>query len=155
MRGLFLFLVLPLLGCRKSIHIDQQGLTILPGGVGEVTTPIRISAVAHDLEVGGDPAGTTLRAAPGFKGEAVLVIQGARHIKLTGFAIDGNRSALAKPVELPPSNISFARFYPSNGILAANVEGLTIEKIQLTDVANYSILVSTSSQVHIQKVSVR
>lgn len=156
LRVLALSPLLVSLSCRKTVHIDKQtGVFELPAGVTEITSPIEVPAGAHDLEIRGAATGSTMRAATGFRGSAMLVIRGAKTVKLTGFALDGNRTALAKPVELPPSDITFARFYTNNGILALDTEGLTMEALQITEVANYSILVSASKDVHIRKVRVR
>ena len=88
------------------------------------------------------------------KGSALLVIEGAKSVHLADFSIDGNRGQLAKPFEMAPPENAFRIWYPLNGILADQVEGLRIERIDITSVVHFPILISRSSSVRIQDVNV-
>jgi hypothetical protein len=130
------------------------GTVRLPAGTIEVSSELVIPAAAHDLEILGADSGTVLRASATFRGRAVLSAHGARKVRLSGFAIDGNRAALEKPAGLPASNVPFRRFTVNNGILAENVRGLAISGVRIREVAGFAVLVSGSSQVRIERVQV-
>ncbi len=131
-----------------------SGVVRLPAGVVEIGAPLRVPRLAHDLRVVGDPAGTELRAADSFQGSAMVVIESGERIELADFRIDGNRAALERPIGLPPENTPFARYYPSNGIVAEGVANLAISDVELRNVANFAIVVARSSQVRIERVRV-
>jgi len=126
----------------------------LPAGVIEVTREITVPEGVTDLEIVGAPEGTTLRAADTFEGRAVLVLRGSSNVLLHGFVIDGNRAALERPIEMAPSDVAFADFYPSNGVLADDVEGLTIREVEFRNIANFAVLIARSSDVEITGVDV-
>src|ERR1700683_4373838 len=94
-----------------------RGVIELPAGTVVIQHELRIPDGAADIEIRGDPSGSTLKAAPDFKGRAVIASMGSTNLRLTGFRIDGTRAALQAPVYLPPSDIPFARYYSNNGIL--------------------------------------
>lgn len=98
---------------------------------------------------------TVLKASASFHGRAILSCQGCKRITFRNFAIDGNREALEKPLPLPPTDWPFARFYPSNGILLEESDGLRIENVTFTNVVNFAILVKHSRDVLIDHVSVQ
>ncbi|MCP5110878.1 MAG: hypothetical protein GY953_08600, partial [bacterium] len=91
------------------------GLVQLPAGVVEVSREVVIPEGAHDLEIAGHPEGTVLRASDGFEGRAVVVCVKAENVRLRSFTVDGNRDALAQPMEIAPSDVPFVEFYPNNG----------------------------------------
>jgi hypothetical protein len=131
------------------------GVIELPAGVVEVSAEILIPATAHDLEIRGAPSGTVLRATTTFQGRAIFAIRGGKNIKFTKFEMAGNRAALAKPVGLAPSDVPFARFTKNNGILAEDVQGLTIAELAMREIAGFPVLVSHSSKVHIEKIDIQ
>ena len=126
----------------------------LPAGALEITEELLIPAGSRDLEVRGAPCGTVLRASASFRGRAVIRCERSERVTLRGFTIDGNRAALEQPFSLPPSNITFARFYRNNGILAENALGFAVRDVRLREVANYAVLVSRSIRVLIERVTV-
>jgi hypothetical protein len=127
-----------------------RNLRQLPPGIVEVASEI---AVGPGGELRGAPSGTILRAAPGFRGRALVVCSGAG-IRLNGFAIDGNRGAVEVPSGLPPYDRAFADFTPSNGVLADRVSNLTVHGLRFREVAGFAILVARSSGVSITGVTV-
>ncbi len=131
-----------------------RGVVRLPAGVIRITSELLIPSGSHDLEVIGSSAGTVLLAAPGFHGRAMIRCERSERITLRDFSIDGNRGALEQPQSLPPSNITFARFYRNNGILAESALDLIISGVRFRDVANYPVLVSRSRGVRITGVTV-
>lgn len=129
-----------------------RGLVQLPAGTLEITAELVIPAGSHDVEVRGAPEGTLLRAAATFQGRALIRCERSQRILMRDFSIDGNRTVLEQPVDLPPSNVTFARFYRNNGILAEEVAGLKISGVRLREVANYAVLVSRSRDVLVERV---
>lgn len=131
------------------------GVIELPAGVVEVSSEIMIPASAHDLEIRGAATGTVLRATTTFKGRAIIAVSGGKNIKFTKFEMAGNRAALAQPAGLAPSDVSFAHFTRNNGILAENVQGLTISDLAMREIAGFPVLVSHSSKVHIANIDIQ
>jgi len=131
-----------------------RGTIVLPAGTITITSELLAPAGSSGLEIRGSPQGTVLRAAPGFRGRALIRCERATSITLRDFTIDGNRAALEQRQPLPPSNVTFARFYRNNGILAEDTRGLVIRGVQFREVANYPVLVSRSRDVRIEQVRI-
>ncbi len=155
-----LLVVLFLTGCtrspeaqlRKTLATHTTGVIHLPPGEIEISSELTLAPRAHDLEIVG--SGTRLKAANNFKGRAILVLEKAERIHLHDFMLDGNRGKLAKPLEMAPPENAFRVWYPNNGVLANKVAGLEIDKLELSDVVNFPILISQSSQVRIRSVTI-
>ncbi len=131
------------------------GVIELPSGVVEISAEMVIPPVARNLEIRGAKGGTVLRAAPGFKGRAIFVLQGGANIRFRDFEIAGNRGALEQPPQgLAPDDVPFVRFTRNNGILAQETKGLNIVNIKMREIAGFGILVSRSSNVKIDGVTV-
>ena len=143
--------VLLLAGCApRPPDLSQRTGTIeLPAGTLVLHRELVIPEGAHNLEIRGHPSGTTLLAAADFQGRAILCSKGATDLRLTGFRIDGNRAALARPIGLPDGDIPFARYYRNNGILIEGAARLSIRNVSIANVANYPVLVSASSGVRL------
>jgi hypothetical protein len=140
---------------RRTIAATTTGLLTLPPGVVTIREELVIPAAAHDLEIAG--SGTTLAAAPDFKGRALLVIEGVRGIRLRDFNIDGGRPPEGKPQPvqemIPPEN-ALRVWYRSNGILADGVEGLEVYNLRLANVVSFPVLVSRSKNIRIHDVRI-
>lgn len=149
-----LLLATPEQQIRQAVRAGS-GLVQLPAGVIDISSEIELPANAHDLEIRGADSGTTLRAADRFYGRAIFSARAGRNLRFSNFSIDGNREHLARPVGLPPSDVSFSRFTVNNGLLLENVEGLGIAKIQFRNVAGFTVLVSHAKKVRIEDVSVQ
>ena len=121
----------------------------LPPGVTELHSEMTVEA---GTELFGS-SGTVLRAARGFTGRAVVVVRGGG-VRLRDFTIDGNREALEVRAGLPPSNVAFAEFTRGNGVLAADVSGVTMVNLRLRNIAGFAVLVSRSLNVEIDRVEV-
>ncbi|MGH9662807.1 MAG: right-handed parallel beta-helix repeat-containing protein [Bryobacteraceae bacterium] len=129
------------------------GTVRLPVGVVEISSELKIPDGAHDLEVVGG-AGTVLRASDHFRGRAIFACSGCTRISLHDFAIDGNRSALERPLEMVPPENAFRVYYNDNGLLFDRARGLTIRNVQFRQMVNFAILVSRCSGVRIDAVTV-
>lgn len=136
-----------------ALPLPATGLVRLPAGVTDVQSEIRLPDGAHDLTISGSEH-TTLRAAANFRGRAIFSCHGCRGVHFKDFSIDGNRAALEKPRPLAPSGDSFAGFYPDNGILVEQTDGLSVERVGFVNITNFAILVNHSSNVLVDHVSV-
>ena len=132
----------------------ETGVIRLPAGEIEVLAELRLPDGAHDLEIVGDPAGTTLRVAAGFEGRAVIRMERASGVTLRGFRIDGNRAALARPAGLPPSDVAFIDFYSGNGIVAADSSSVTVRDVAFTGIAGFAVLAARCQDVLVERVTV-
>jgi len=135
-------------------EIPRTGVVVLPAGTIEVSSPLVVPEGAHELEIRGAPSGTTLRAARGFRGRALIVLKSAARIRIADVTIDGNRAALARPLGLPPADVPFCRFYENNGVLAEDVASLAVANVRFENVAGFAILVARSRGVRIEGVRV-
>jgi hypothetical protein len=128
------------------------GIIELPAGVVIIHSELVIPEGSSSLEIHGHSSGSVLQASSDFKGRAIIVAESASHLRLKNFRIDGNRSKLEVPIGLPPSNVSFARFYSNNGILLEKARHVTIQNLFLTHVTSFPLLISASSDVLIEDV---
>jgi hypothetical protein len=130
------------------------GTVELPAGKLVLHRELVIPEGARNLEIRGNPAGSTLQAAGDFKGRALIVSKGAIDLRFTGFRLEGNRVARQTGTALPPSDVSFARYYRNNGILIENATRATIRNLWFRQVTNFPLLVSASSGVRIESVHI-
>lgn len=138
---------------RKALAEQKTGLIQLPSGQIVLHDELVTSPGAQDLEIAGSD--TTLRAAPDFKGRALLVIDRAENVQVHHITFDGNRDNLAAPpLEMAPPENAFRVWYPNNGILADRVQGLSIVNVWLSNVRGFPILVSRSSKIRMLKLTV-
>jgi len=135
-----------------TLSFPQTGTVQLASGPIEVSSELRLPAGAHDLTIIGDH--TVLRASASFLGRAILSCQGCRRVTLRNFAIDGNRAAIEKPLPLPPSDKSFASFYPNNGILIEDADRVEMDHVDFTNITNFAILVNHSHDVLLDHISI-
>ena len=135
-----------------TLSFPQTGTVHLASGSIEVSSELRLPAGAHDLTITGDH--TVLRASANFQGRSILSCQGCRHVTFRNFTIDGNRAALERPLPLPPSEKAFASFYPNNGILIEETDGLVMDHVDFTNITNFAILVNRSHDVFLDHISI-
>lgn len=135
-----------------AISFPNTGRIHLPAGTVEVTEELRIPDGAHDLEITGN--GTTLHASNNFRGRALLSCTGCRHVTIRDITFDGNRDTIAKPMPVPPYDVPFARFYPNNGVLLENCDGVSTDHLEFRSVAGLAIVVAASKHVIIEHTTV-
>jgi hypothetical protein len=126
---------------------------ILPPGLIEISSEIRLPDGTHDLVVKGSGS-TILHAADSFEGRAIFSCKNCRNIIFENFAIDGNRAALEQRVPPPSGNRAFARYFRNNGLLIEESDGVTFRNLQFRNIASFPILVKTSRNVVIEDSSV-
>jgi hypothetical protein len=136
-----------------ALPLPSTGMIHLPRGVTEISAEMRLPDGAHDLVIAGDH--TTLHAAANFQGRAIFSCHGCARIHFTNFSIDGNRSALEKPLPLAPSARTFASVFPNNGILIEDSDVVAIDHVDFSDITNFAALISHSKHVTIDHVSVK
>ena len=135
-----------------ALRFPATGTVRLPSGVTEISSEIRLPDGAHDLTVIGDRS--TLRAASNFRGRAILSCHNCRRITFRNFGIDGNRKATERPMPMPPTDKSFASFFPGNGVLIEDADGFSTDHLDFTRIAGFAILVNHSRNILIDHVSV-
>lgn len=151
---LFAFSALTLhAGPIERLLTAKTGLVTLPPGVFDIREEIHLPDGARSLTILGDK--TTLRAAPDFSGRALLSCRDCRDLTIRNLSFDGNRSALEKPLPLPPTDLPFARFYRNNGILVEDTTGLKLQRLAFVEIANYPVIVSHSSTILISNLTVK
>lgn len=138
---------------RIALTKQSMGIVRLPAGDLVISEPIRIPQGATQMEIRGE-ANSRVVASKDFKGAALFIVEKAKSIVFADFVIDGNRAVLAKPLEMAPPENAFRVWYPDNGILADQVEGLRIERVEFHNVVNFPVLVSRSTGVRIREVRV-
>ncbi len=126
----------------------------LPAGIVELSDELRVPDGAQDIQIIGG-GGTILRLKQGFRGQAAIVASNGQRLKLRGFTIEGFRADRDKPIELAPPENAFRTLYRGNGILLDQVTHAEISDVVIRDISTYAVLVSRSSQVNIDRVSVR
>ena len=159
--ALLLIMIFCLHGCGdgeaeiRQMLTRTTGLVHLPAGIIEITEELKIPEGAGDLEITGAAEGTVLRAAPGFQGRALLSCSSANGIHIRDLTFDGNREVIESIAELPPSDVAFVEHFSNNGLLAENVESLTISNVSFQNVASFPILITGSRNVTIDRIQVR
>lgn len=143
-----------LLLAAAGIQIPPSGLVRLPAGVIQLERELVVGEGAKKLEIRGADAGTILKAAPGFQGRGLLVIEGGRAVSIRNLAFDGNRDQVAQPQGLPPSDVPFYRFTRANGVVAIGVEKLEIEQVRMARIAGFAVLAAACRGVRIERVEV-
>ncbi len=138
---------------RESLTKQSMGVIRLPAGDLVISAPIRLPVGAMEMEIRGS-GNSRLVASKDFKGPALIVVEKAKNIVFADFVIDGNRGELARPFEIAPPENAFRVWYPNNGILADEVEGLRMEHVEFYNVVHFPLLISRSSAVRIQNVKI-
>jgi Right handed beta helix region len=154
------FIALALTGCggtaesrlRAEIAGQSTGVIHLPAAVIEISSELRLAPNSHDLEIVG--AGTIFKVSDQFKGRAVFVAENAHRIKFRDFSIDGDRPTFDQPREMAPPENAFRIFYPNNGILLDQVEGVEISQVRFSAIPCFAVVASRSSGIRITGVLV-
>ena len=138
---------------REALTKQSMGIIRLPSGDLVISEPLRLPQGAMEMEIRGADH-SRIVASKDFKGPALFVVEKAKNIVFADFIIDGNRAALAKPFESAPPENAFRVWYPNNGILVDQVDGLRIENVEFRNVVHFPVLISRSSGVRIKDVRV-
>jgi hypothetical protein len=138
---------------RKLIASQDTGVIRLPPGVIVISAELNLCPGAHDLTIQGNH--TTLKASAQFRGRAILSGESVKHIRLADFTIDGDRDAFPRPLAMAPPENEFRIYYPNNGLLFDRVESLEISNLRFLHIVNFAVLVSRSSAIRIDKVTVQ
>lgn len=152
-----------LLGCHRSNPEEAlraafrrtTGKIPLPAGTVVLHAPLELAAGAHDVEIAGVYAGSSLSLAADFHGKAAIVGTSVSNVHLSGFRIIGNRAALTPVKYLPPSNVTFANFYDANGIVFTDSTKIVIADVSLREIGGFPVLASHCSGVGIDHVTIQ
>lgn len=143
------------MGCHRAAPFDRvTGKIQLAAGLTEISAPLRIAVGAHDLEIVGDPGGSTIRMAVGFVGPAAIVGDHVSNISIHGIRIEGSRTGLVSRRYLPGSDQPFADYYTANGILLRNSRGIAIRDVTMDKIQSFPILINHSTGVTIENVAI-
>jgi hypothetical protein len=148
---------LALSGCSSERSLQRllqeaTGIVRLPPGITEVRREL-IVAGATDLEIVGS-GDTVLKATADFQGRAVLVIERGSRIRLRNFTIDGNRTAVERPAEMPPSSSPFLQHFAGNGIALSGSSDVLLSGVRFREVAGLAILANKVKKIQIEKVTI-
>jgi hypothetical protein len=124
---------------------------VLPPGLTEVADERPIES---GTTVVGDPRGSVLRLAAGFRGRAAFVVECGAHVRFEGFTIDGNRAANAQTQALPTAIQTFARSYQAGGILAEDARDVTVEGVHFREMGGFAVLASRVHGFTVRRVEV-
>jgi hypothetical protein len=152
--GLWLGVAAVCAGGLEQLRRQTTGVVVLPPGTLEIHDVLSIPAGAHDLEIRGHPSGTLLRAAPGFRARAILSLRHASRVRLSGFAIEGNRSALEGRRPVPPHDAIVATCYDGHGILLEDVREVSLSNLNFREIAGFAVAAVRSADVRLEGVTV-
>ena len=127
---------------------------VLKAGITELDSPMVLAAEADGVQLIGALGGSTLRASAKFSGEALIVARGIANLSVQRIKFDGNRQTLDRSFPIAPYDQTFAAFYPLNGILIDQCDGVILRDLDLKNVVNFPILVSRSSHIRIQTIRI-
>ncbi|HVY93590.1 MAG TPA: right-handed parallel beta-helix repeat-containing protein [Bryobacteraceae bacterium] len=152
-----LLLALPLLAQQPATEAHlrtllqaKTGTVTLPSGTIEITREITLAPDAHDLEIKG--SSTILKASNAFRGRSLLSLAAGKNIKIHDVMLDGNRSAFPQPVPAPQPSAMLSRVVANNGIVAENVTGLEIFRLDAKEFAGFPILIAGGSHARVHDV---
>ena len=132
------------------------GEVALPAGTITIDAPLEVPAGAKGLMVRGDEHGSTIALSAAFKGKAAIVVDDPTGLTLTDFRIEGNRETpQPTDVYLPPSNVTFADFYDGNGVVVRGGTGIAIERLEISRMTGFAVIVSAARDVGVESVTVR
>lgn len=151
-------LLMLLTGCASPDPIallttTETGRIELPSREIIISSELALADGAHDLEIVGN--GATIKASDDFDGRALLTIENARNITIRDLTFDGNRDTLDRLFPIAPPENALRVWYPLNGVLADQVEGLQITDSRFINVVHYPVLISRSQNILIRDVLVR
>ena len=131
-----------------AILAEARVITLKPG-----VTVVSSEYIVNDGDtLRGDRAGSTLRASDTFQGRAVVVA--GSNTLVERLTIDGNRSKLAKPLPIAPSDRTFVTFYPANGMVSASTHDVVVRDVRFVNIANFAVLISAATKVELQRLQI-
>jgi len=134
----------------RTLLQTKTGTVTLPSGTIEISREIVLSPDAHDLDIKG--SNTILKASTAFRGRSLLSLGAGKNIKIHDLILDGNRAAFPQRVPAPQSSAMLSRVIANNGIVAENVAGLEIFRLDAKEFAGFPILIVGGSHARIHDV---
>jgi len=160
--GTLIFVALSAFACGQVRSADdvraqlQRGSHVvqLPAGQIHLDRPIVIPVGAKDIELRGNPAGSTLVLDTGFKGTAAVEATGVSNVTLSGFSLVGDRVMLESDWYLPLQEAAFADYYAANGIVIRGSSNVTIREVSFSRIRAFPIIVSATAKSLIDSVTI-
>ncbi|HVW12042.1 MAG TPA: right-handed parallel beta-helix repeat-containing protein, partial [Bryobacteraceae bacterium] len=134
----------------RALLQAKTGIVTLPSGTIEISREIVLSPEAHDLEIKG--SNTILKASSAFRGRSLLSLAAGKNIRIHDLILDGNRAAFPQRVPAPQASAMLSRVIANNGIVAENVAGLEIFRLDAKEFAGFPILIAGGSRARIHDV---
>jgi hypothetical protein len=134
----------------RTLLQAKTGIVTLPSGTIEISREIVLSPEAHDLEIKG--SNTILKASSAFRGRSLLALAAGKNIKIHDLVLDGNRAAFPQRVPAPQPSAMLSRVIANNGIVAENVTGLEIFRLDAKEFAGFPILIAGGARARIHDV---
>ncbi len=129
------------------------GVVRLPAGTIELAAEWRVPENSHDIEIVGEPS-TVVRFGPDFTGRALIVVDGARNVKIRGIRFEGNRAALERRIDMPPSGMPFSGHFTGNGVMVLRSTNVEISGLQFREFMGFPILATSVKGIKISGVAV-
>ena len=130
-----------------------SGIVNLPEGVTLLSRELKIPANSAGIEIAGGKD-SVLRAGPGFNGRALIIVQNASRVKLRNFRLEGNRTEVERPVDIPSASSSFLSHFQNNGILIDDSKDIEIGNVTMREIAGFAVLASRVKKIKIDKLDV-
>ena len=102
--------------------------------------------------VRGNPAGTTIQAAPDFRGRALIVCTGNAQVE--NLTIDGRRDDKEPRLPIAPWDRDFISYYEGNGLIGDGLKGLYVRNVTFRKIVNFAAIVARSRNVVFEGVTV-
>jgi hypothetical protein len=131
-----------------------QPIVELPAGQTRLDQPLVFPKGAHNIQLRGNPSGSTLVLNQGFKDAAAILIDDASNITLSGFSILGDRTDLKTDLNLPTREAAFADYYPANGIVVRASAAVTIRNVRFSRIRSFPVIINSASKGLIDSVTV-
>jgi hypothetical protein len=134
----------------RTLLQAKTGAVTLPSGTIEISREIVLPPDAHDLDIKG--SNTILKMSSAFRGRSLLSLPAGKNIKIHDLMLDGNRAAFPQRVPAPQASAMLSRVIANNGIVAENVAGLEIYRLDAKEFAGFPILIAGGSGARIHDV---
>jgi len=130
-----------------------SGVVQLPDGVTSLTRELKVRPNSAGLEIVGGKD-SSLVAGPGFDGRALIVVQNSSGVKIRNLQLEGNRSTVDRPADIPPASSPFLSHFAGNGIMIDESKDIEISGVSMRDLSGFAVLASRVKKIRIEKLLV-
>lgn len=151
-------IVLALCSCSQEFNLQDQlsrgsGVVRLPDGVTVLSRELRVPPNSAGLEIVGG-TNSVLRASPAFDGRALIIVQNVARVKIHNLRLEGNRTDVDRPTDLPSASSAFLSHFPGNGILIDDSRDIEIADLSIREISGFAVLASRVKKIKIRKLLV-